>query len=51
LIEEARASTHADLDAVAVEDVLASIYRPMQAEPARAQSVTFAFDLLLFARS
>jgi 23S rRNA (guanine745-N1)-methyltransferase len=48
LIETARASTTADLDAGAVEDVLNSIYRPMQPRPAQAMRVTFSLDLLLF---
>jgi 23S rRNA (guanine745-N1)-methyltransferase len=47
LIEQRRATTHADLDTAAVEDVLQSIYRPMQATPARALQVTFSLDLLL----
>ena len=43
-----RASTTADLDAGAVDDVLHSIYRPMQPHPARAMRLTFSLDLLLF---
>jgi 23S rRNA (guanine745-N1)-methyltransferase len=41
-------TTTADLDAAAVEDVLLSIYRPMQSAPAEAMRVTFSLDLLLF---
>jgi 23S rRNA (guanine745-N1)-methyltransferase len=48
LIERRRATTFADLDADGVHDVLASIYRPMRAEPAEAMRVTFSMDLLLF---
>lgn len=48
LIERSRVSTSADLDASAVADVLASIYRPLQTRPAEAQRVTFSLDLLLF---
>jgi 23S rRNA (guanine745-N1)-methyltransferase len=48
LIDQRRATTTADLDAAAVEDVLLSIYRPMQSKPAEAQRVTFSLDLLLF---
>lgn len=47
LAEQCRVSTTAELDAAAVEDVLLSIYRPMQAQPARAMKVTFSLDLLL----
>lgn len=48
LIEQRRATTTADLDAAAVEDILLSIYRPMQAQPAQPMQVTFSLDLLLF---
>jgi 23S rRNA (guanine745-N1)-methyltransferase len=48
LREQRRATTHADLDAAAVRDVLASIYRPMQPREAEARRVTFSLDLLLF---
>jgi len=48
LTEQRRVTTSAELDAAGVEDVLHSIYRPMQAEPARAMRVTFSLDLLLF---
>ena len=40
--------TTADLDVDAVEDVLLSIYRPLQSQPAQATRVTFSLDLLLF---
>jgi len=48
VVEQRRATTAADLDAGAVEDVLHSIYRPMHAQPAAAMRVTFSLDLLLF---
>jgi 23S rRNA (guanine745-N1)-methyltransferase len=48
LIEQRRVATAADLDAAAIQDVLHSIYRPMQAQPAQAMRVTFSLDLLLF---
>jgi 23S rRNA (guanine745-N1)-methyltransferase len=48
LVERRRATTTADLDAAAVQDVLLSIYRPMQPKPAEAMRVTFSLDLLLF---
>jgi 23S rRNA (guanine745-N1)-methyltransferase len=48
LAEKRRASTTADLDPAAVDDVLHSIYRPMRKEPARAMRLTFSLDLLLF---
>jgi len=48
LVEQRRATTVADLDAAAVQDVLLSIYRPMQSEPIGARRVTFSLDLLLF---
>ena len=47
-VEQRRISTTADLDAAAVEDVLHSIYRPMQSRPAEAMRVTFSLDLLMF---
>jgi 23S rRNA (guanine745-N1)-methyltransferase len=47
-VTQQRASTSAELDAAAVEDVLRSIYRPMQPRPAQAMRVTFSLDLLLF---
>ena len=48
LIERRRVTTTASLDAAAVHDVLLSIYRPMQSQPAQAMPVTFSLDLLLF---
>jgi 23S rRNA (guanine745-N1)-methyltransferase len=48
LIARSRAATTADLTAAAVEDVLHSIYRPRQKQPAAAMRVTFSLDLLLF---
>jgi 23S rRNA (guanine745-N1)-methyltransferase len=48
LIDRTTITTTADLDAAAVEDVLHSIYRPLQARPATAMRVTFGLDLLLF---
>ena len=48
LIDQRRATTVADLDAAAVDDVLHSIYRPMRSQPAEAMRVTFSLDLLLF---
>jgi 23S rRNA (guanine745-N1)-methyltransferase len=48
LVSQSRITTVADLDAAAVEDVLLSIYRPMQSQPAQAMRVTFSLDLLLF---
>jgi 23S rRNA (guanine745-N1)-methyltransferase len=41
-------ATAADLDAAGIQDVLHSIYRPMQSQPAKAMRVTFSLDLLLF---
>ena len=48
LADRNRATTTADLTAAAVEDVLNSIYRPRQKQPAAAMRVTFSLDLLLF---
>lgn len=48
LVERRRVTTVADLDAATVQDVLLSIYRPMQVHPAEAMRVTFSLDLLLF---
>ena len=48
LVDRARVTTAADLDAAAVEDVLFSIYRPMRSEAPEAMRVTFSLDLLLF---
>ena len=50
LIEKQRVSTTAGLDTAAVEDVLLSIYRPMQNQPAEAKRVTFSLDLLHFGK-
>jgi 23S rRNA (guanine745-N1)-methyltransferase len=48
LVEQRRATTTADLDKAAVEDVLLAIYRPLQSEPARDMKVTFSLDLMTF---
>jgi 23S rRNA (guanine745-N1)-methyltransferase len=48
LLEQRRVTTHADLDAAAVHDVLVSIYRPLRRTPAEAMRLTFSLDLLLF---
>lgn len=48
LADRRRVTTAAELDAAAVQDVLLSIYRPMQSKPAEAMRVTFSLDLLLF---
>lgn len=48
LVDQRRATTSADLDAAAVNDVLVSIYRPLRARPAEAMRLTFSLDLLLF---
>ena len=48
LMEQRRVSAHADLDAAAIGDVLASIYRPLQRQPIEGKRVTFSLDLLLF---
>ena len=48
LVERGQVTTAADLEAAAVEDVLLSIYRPIQTEAAKAMRVTFSLDLLLF---
>jgi len=48
LAAQRRATTTADLDAAGVDDVLHSIYRPMQAAKHDAARVTFSLDLLLF---
>ncbi len=50
LADQRRVTTTADLDAAAVQDVLHSIYRPMQSKLAEAMRVTFSLDLLLFRR-
>ena len=51
LADRRRIATAADLDAAAVQDVLLSIYRPMQSRPAEAMRVTFSLDLLLFRKT
>lgn len=43
-----RATTTADLEAEAVNDVLHSIYRPMRSKPVQAMRLTFSLELLLF---
>ncbi len=48
LERQRRATTTADLDAGAVQDVLVSIYRPLRSRPVEAMRVTFSLDLLLF---
>ena len=48
MIEQRRTTASADLDANSVQDVLHSIYRPLQSRPAEATRVTFSLDLLLF---
>lgn len=48
LIDQQRTTSHAALDAAAVQDVLVSIYRPMTSQPVTAMGVTFSLDLLLF---
>jgi 23S rRNA (guanine745-N1)-methyltransferase len=47
-IHKSNVTTSADLDASAVQDVLTSIYRPLQPRPAEAMRVTFSLDLMLF---
>lgn len=51
LIDRHRAITTADLDLAGVQDVLHSIYRPMQSRTIEATRVTFSLDLLLFRAS
>lgn len=48
LLDRRRVTATADLDAAAVEDVLVSIYRPMQQKEPEAMKLTFSLDLLLF---
>ncbi len=48
LADRRRATTTADLDAAAVQDVLVSIYRPLRSQPDGAMQLTFSLDLLLF---
>jgi len=50
LADRRGATTVANLDAAGVQDVLHTIYRPMQAGAAKAMRVTFSLDLLLFRR-
>jgi hypothetical protein len=47
-VDRRRATTTADLDVHAVQDVLTSIYRPLRSQPVEAMRVTFSLDLLLF---
>jgi 23S rRNA (guanine745-N1)-methyltransferase len=51
LVNQRCVATAADLDAAGVQDVLHSIYRPKQPQPAKAMRVTFSLDLLLFRQS
>ncbi|MES1257986.1 MAG: putative RNA methyltransferase [Acidobacteriota bacterium] len=48
LIGRQRVTTVGDLDTAAVQDVLLSIYRPLQVKPLEGMRVTFSLDLLLF---
>jgi 23S rRNA (guanine745-N1)-methyltransferase len=48
LAAQKRATTAAELDAAAVEDVLLSIYRPLGPRPSAPMRLTFSLDLLLF---
>lgn len=48
LFSQDRATTTAELDAASVQDILLSIYRPLQTHPPAAGRVTFSLDLLLF---
>jgi 23S rRNA (guanine745-N1)-methyltransferase len=48
LIDQRRATTAADLDAAAVQDVLVSVYRPLQRKAVEPMRLTFSLDLLLF---
>ncbi|HWE49566.1 MAG TPA: methyltransferase domain-containing protein [Bryobacteraceae bacterium] len=48
LTDRSRATTTADLDAAAVNDILHAIYRPLQSKPPEAMRITFSLDLLLF---
>ena len=50
-VEQRNLTTQADLDAEAVNDLLVSIYRPLQRKPPAAMQVTFSLDLLLFRAS
>jgi 23S rRNA (guanine745-N1)-methyltransferase len=51
LVDRRCVTTSADLDAAGVQDVLHSIYRPLQLLPAKAMRVTLSLDLLLFRRT
>jgi 23S rRNA (guanine745-N1)-methyltransferase len=46
--EQARITTHAELDAEGTEDVLLAIYRPLRARPFGAMKITLSLDLILF---
>jgi 23S rRNA (guanine745-N1)-methyltransferase len=46
-ITQSRVTMSSHLDAEAVEDLRHAIYRPLQAQPAVAMSITFSLDLLL----
>jgi 23S rRNA (guanine745-N1)-methyltransferase len=48
LTNQRRVTTTAELDAAAVQDILHSIYRPIQSKAAEAMRVTFSLDLLVF---
>jgi len=48
LVNQRCVTATADLDAAGVQDVLHSIYRPKQPQPAKPMRVTFSLDLLLF---
>jgi 23S rRNA (guanine745-N1)-methyltransferase len=48
LSARSRATTAANLDAAAVEDILLSVYRPLHNNPVTAMRITFSLDLLLF---
>jgi 23S rRNA (guanine745-N1)-methyltransferase len=48
LLGQHRVTTTAGLNTAAVEDLLLSIYRPMQREPVKGGPVTFSLDVLLF---
>ncbi len=48
IAQKRKVTTTAELDAATVQDLLASIYRPLQSQPVEAKKVTFSLDLLLF---
>jgi 23S rRNA (guanine745-N1)-methyltransferase len=48
LIRQTRITTSAEFEAAVVNDILHSIYRPLQSEPARAMRLTLSLDLLRF---